>query len=452
MRILESAALSIDKYIARVAELFDFSRGRIAPGTLTKVAWPGLIQSLARQANEGFIGIIGTNGKHTTCRILAAILRQSDARTLYPEHITPSIDDVASTLVQATDTRGMIQADYGIFGFETEMLGQAIRLCSPHTLVLSNLYEDEVKPEISPGKLIGDWNNWFGDMPAGNNILVNADDPNLTGAFTRGVPPQLIYFGVEDETLHLEHGPKPVVPCQRCGTSLVYRINCLGHLGDYACENCRWERPLPTIYAIDVRLETERSCFRLITPKGPLDVSLPLSGLHNVYNATAAAATAFSLGLNPAAIRMGLETVKPPEGRDERVLIHGREARLMVIKNRTSLHESLRTCMLDNKREHYLFLLDNAVHEGSNKPWIEDTDLEGILDRAKSFHLAGSGGTHLSLMNEQMDGEEMALAMDASDIFHDIMRRLTPGDRLWVLATKNTMFIIRQELKEMGIQ
>ena len=108
--------------------------------------------------------------------------------------------------------------------------------------------------------------------------------------------------------------------------------------------------------------------------------------------------------------------------------------------------------MLDNKREHYLFLLDNAVHEGSNKPWIEDTDLEGILDRAKSFHLAGSGGTHLSLMNEQMDGEEMALAMDASDIFHDIMRRLTPGDRLWVLATKNTMFIIRQELKEMGIQ
>ena len=99
---------------------------------------------------------------------------------------------------------------------------------------------------------------------------------------------------------------------------------------------------------------------------------------------------------------MGLETVKPPEGRDERVLIHGREARLMVIKNRTSLHESLRTCMLDNKREHYLFLLDNAVHEGSKKPWIEDTDLEGILDRAKSFHLAGSGGAHLSLMNEQM--------------------------------------------------
>lgn len=449
MRILESVALSIDKYIAGVAELFDFSRGRIPPGTLTKAAWPGLIQSLARQFNQGVTGITGTNGKHTTCRILAAILRQSDAHTLYSEHITPSIDEVTSTLVQAADASGMIQADYGVFGFETEMLGQAIRLCNPNTLVLNNLYDDEMDQELSPNKLIGNWSSCFGSMAAGNNILINADDPVLSGGFTRGVSPRLTYFGVEDESLHLEHKPKPEVSCQRCGTFLAYRINCLGHLGDYTCENCGWERPLPTIYAIDVRLETENSYFRLITPRGPLDVSLPLPGLHNVYNATAAAATAFTLGLSPATIRMGLETVKPPEGRDERVIIHGREARLMIIKNRTSLHESLRTCMFDNRRGHYLFLLDNAVQDRSNRPWIEDTDLDGIRNRSKSLHLAGAGSAHLSLMKEQMDAEEMASAMDPSDIFHDIMRRLTPGDRLFVLATRNAMFTIRQELKDM---
>ena len=431
--------------------MFDFSRGRVPPGTLTAAAWPGLVRSLVRQFRQGVAGVAGTNGKHTTCRILAAILRQADARTLYPEDTAPSIDEVVSTLVQAADGRGTIHADYGVFGFETGMLDRAIRVCSPRTLVLNNLYDDELNHGVDPVALAGKWCDWFDAMDAGSNILVNADDPVLCGGFTRGVPPRLTYFGVEDERLDQAHASMPEASCQRCRAPLAYRIACLAHLGDYACESCGWERPLPTVYAIDVDLGTEASRFRLITPRGPLDVSLQLTGLHNVYNAVAAAAAAVTLGLSPVTIRKGLESVTPAGGRDERVVIHEREARLMTIKNRTSLHEALRTCLLDRERGHFLFLLDESVRDGINGPWIKDGDLEGMAERSRSVHLAGAGGAHLALMDEQMDAEEMASASDVSDVFHDLMRRLTPGDRLWVLATEGAMFAVRQELKEMEV-
>ncbi len=452
MRIFRSAVLSIDKTVASTADLFDFSRGRIPPGTLTAIAWPGLARSLAQQFKKGIAAVTGTNGKHTTCHILAAILRQVDARTLYPEDTAPSsIDEMISTLVQATNARGVIRADYGVFGFETGRLGRAIGICSPHTLVLNNLYDNVLDQRTGPAALTRKWCTWFDTMAVGSNLLVNADDPMICGSLTRGVPPRLTYFGVEDERLHRPETSRPEVPCPRCRTPLAYRIACLAHLGDYACARCGWERPMPTVYAIDVELGSEASRFRLITPRGRMDVCLQLTGLHNVYNAVAAAAAAVVLDLSPVTIRQGLESVTSTGGRDDRVVIHKREARLMTIKNRISLHEALRTCRLDRRQGHFLFLLDDSVHGGENGPWIVDGDLASLADRSRSLHVAGSGGAHLALMDEQMNAEEMILASDVSDVFHDLMRRLNPGERLWVLATEGTMYAVRQELKEMGV-
>lgn len=53
----------------------------------------------------------------------------------------------------------------------------------------------------------------------------------------------------------------------------------------------------------------------LHTPKGDIDIKLPLLGKHNIANAMAAASAALAIGIDLKAIKAGLEGIKPAPGR-----------------------------------------------------------------------------------------------------------------------------------------
>lgn len=53
----------------------------------------------------------------------------------------------------------------------------------------------------------------------------------------------------------------------------------------------------------------------LHTPKGNIDINLPLLGRHNVLNALAATASTLAIGIDLQSIKNGLETIKPAPGR-----------------------------------------------------------------------------------------------------------------------------------------
>ncbi|CAB1276940.1 UDP-N-acetylmuramoyl-tripeptide--D-alanyl-D-alanine ligase [Candidatus Nitrosacidococcus tergens] len=69
------------------------------------------------------------------------------------------------------------------------------------------------------------------------------------------------------------------------------------------------------IYAADLTSNPEGTEFTLFTPKGTIRIPLPLLGTHNVVNALAASAVAFTLGLKLDQIYEGLITFSPAFGR-----------------------------------------------------------------------------------------------------------------------------------------
>jgi UDP-N-acetylmuramoyl-tripeptide--D-alanyl-D-alanine ligase len=78
------------------------------------------------------------------------------------------------------------------------------------------------------------------------------------------------------------------------------------------------------VYARNIVAQAGCSSFDLHLPGGEIGVTLPLSGLHNVRNACAAAAIAVAVGIDIADIKSALESVQPVEGRLRRLAgIHG---------------------------------------------------------------------------------------------------------------------------------
>ncbi|MDH3491592.1 MAG: UDP-N-acetylmuramoyl-tripeptide--D-alanyl-D-alanine ligase [Gammaproteobacteria bacterium] len=69
------------------------------------------------------------------------------------------------------------------------------------------------------------------------------------------------------------------------------------------------------VYADAIVAGIEESQFRLHLPSEEVDVCLPLAGVHNIRNACAAAAVAWSLGIDATQIKRALEGVSPVSGR-----------------------------------------------------------------------------------------------------------------------------------------
>ena len=80
-----------------------------------------------------------------------------------------------------------------------------------------------------------------------------------------------------------------------------------------------WGLSRGDVHASDVRPDLEGTRFNLHLPSGVLPVRLALLGPHNLRNALAAAAAAWSLGVDNRTIGSGLAAARPLPGRLERV-------------------------------------------------------------------------------------------------------------------------------------
>jgi lipid II isoglutaminyl synthase (glutamine-hydrolysing) len=361
------------------------------------------IERLGRRLDRGAIVVSATNGKTTTAGMAAAILRENGLRAVHNRAGANMPGGVATALLEQTRHGG--GSAIGLFEVDEAWLRTIVDDLSPHTVLLGNLFRDQLDRYGELEKLADDWSALVAERAGQTSFVLNADDPLVAdlGRDRDGARRERItYFGLEDRSHALERIEHAfdAKHCRRCGAAYQYSAAYLGHLGVYECPSCGNARPQPSVAARAVELRgMSGSRFVLSTPAGETDVTLQLPGLYNVYNATAAAATCLEAGATLDEVERGLSQFSAAFGRAEEIDLGDRRMAVLLVKNPAGANEVFRTlAAAEGGGDLDIWMvLNDRIADGRDISWIWDADFETLAPRAGRVVCSGTRAEELAL-------------------------------------------------------
>jgi UDP-N-acetylmuramyl tripeptide synthase len=400
--------IAIAKLVGRLSRASRRGGGTSLPGKLLLRLAPNAVTVLGRRLERGSVIVSATNGKTTTAGMIASILAQAGIAVAHNRSGANMPGGVATALLERSRGGQLEGVELGLFEVDEAWLETLVTQLDPHTVVLGNLFRDQLDRYGELERLADDW-ALVARRSEGTTLVLNADDPLVAdvGRTETGEPrPRTLYFGVEDHSHalpELEHA-FDAKHCRRCGTAYRYSRAFLGHLGDYFCPHCGNARPTPDVAASRISFEgMSGSRVEMATPEGKIEFSLSLPGLYNVYNALAASACCLSLGVPLETVKKGLESFAAAFGRAERLTIGTRSLSILLIKNPAGANEVFRTLVATVRRPEavggldLLIALNDGIADGRDISWIWDADFEILSRDAVRVVCSGTRAPELAL-------------------------------------------------------
>jgi UDP-N-acetylmuramyl tripeptide synthase len=455
------AATIAGKAALQLSRRLGVGGGTQLPGVVARRVAPGVLHDLASALPHGVILVTGTNGKTTTARMLAAILKTHGLRLLHNRAGANLITGLTATAVAGADLWGRPRAEIGLFETDEAHLPAAIRETQPRVVLMLNLFRDQLDRYGEVDTIAKKWRAALDTLPPSSTVVLNADDPAIA-YLGEGLHCKVVYYGLQD----VRHGIGGVQHmadsqfCRRCGTAYTYDPAFYGHIGHYRCPNCGLKRPLP-----NVRLERltltgiSGANMVIVDDEGAFDVKLPVPGLYNALNATAAAATSLALDVPPATVRNALEGFTAAFGRIERIPIAGRDVLMALIKNPVGASETVRMLAVRDAAEteaapglYLLVIINDKIADGTDVSWLWDADFEQLAGRVAHVVVSGTRAADMAVRlkyagvpPECIESEpELGQALDR-------VLAAGPDQPLYLLPTYTAMLELREELVRRGL-
>jgi len=443
-------AVAAGKLMGRLSRTLGLGGGTTLPGRVARTVAPGVVRDLAGRLGRGCVLLSGTNGKTTSARLLAEILREAGWRPIHNRAGANLPAGVASALVEAADARGHLRGEIGVFEVDEATLPGLIEVLRPRLVVLLNLFRDQLDRYGEVEAVARRWRAALAGTDA--TICFNADDPQVADV-VRGRSPSLP-FGVEDDGCRKDvlEDAADVRYCYRCGTPYTYAAVYLSHLGRYVCGRCGLGRPEPVVCARSITLAGTRGlAMEIVHPEGHLHVRTALPGLYNAYNILAAAAAALALRIPPGAIQRAVEHFRPAFGRAERLRWEGRELVVLLGKNPAGLNELLRT-VAQEVPQAILIAINDRIADGRDVSWLWDVDFERLADLDVPVVTSGLRALDcaLRLKYAGVPEDRIVVEPDLGRALQAAIRAAPKSGTVVALPTYTAMLDLRRTLERLG--
>jgi UDP-N-acetylmuramyl tripeptide synthase len=455
--------IALARTIGWLSRLSRRGGGTSMPGKVLLRLAPDASRTLARQLSRGTVIVSATNGKTTTANMIASVLTQAGIETAHNRSGANMPGGVATALLERAPRGRLEGAELGLFEVDEAWVEHLVPELQPHTLVLGNLFRDQLDRYGELERLADGWARLVDRQGDDMRCVLNADDPLVAdlGRTASGEPrSNTLYFGVEDHSHalpELEHA-FDAKHCRRCGAPYNYARAYLGHLGDYSCPQCGNERPRPEVRAERIELHGMAGSRVLVsTPGGAVDIALPLPGLYNVYNALAATACCVSIGLELELVERGLESFAAAFGRAERIEIGDRTLSILLIKNPAGANEVFRTLVASGAADgsdgtlDLLVALNDGIADGRDISWIWDADFEILTGTVRNVICSGTRAPELALRLKYagLPTERLQVVESLDDALEQALR--ANGARpLYALPTYTALLQLRELLVGRG--
>lgn len=419
----------------------------------TARAMPGLVAlkidgNIIRELSEGHktIVITGTNGKTTTTHMVQQAVINVHGRAAYDPSSTNLAQGIATTLCLDSTVAGKRKSDWAVIESDEGGAKAILPAMLPRVLVVTNLYRDQVDryPTWTTAR------DYIIEAvkSSPDTILVLDADCQVSASIADAVPNMVVWFGMECDAYEAgvaDYDEK--VECIKCGNPLSFSHRTFAHLGTFTCPACGWSHHNADIAVIAVGEKQEKSCeitFRVLDEEVKLPVNIRAG--YDIYNAAAAFAGLFSLGMSIDQIADALGSFTHAAHRFEIFDVEGTQTRLLLMKNTAGCNQLINMLISEQHPPHNLVcMLGNEIMDGISTEWIQDVRWEKLVGCDTLVIVGGPCHEDMRqrLLQAGVDAGNMRIQPDYAALVEDIASMQEP---VAVIANCSTIEALRVEL------
>ncbi len=395
--------------------------GSALPGLVAERVDPQVLARALAHVPEGIVVVSGTNGKTTTTKLLAAIIRAHDRRVFTNPTGSNFTRGVVSALLGEVPVSGRLAADVAVLELDEWHALAFARLVRPTHALLLNVARDQLDrfAEIdTTARLLADLAEQTSSV-----VVLNRDDSFVARIADRLGGQQVRYFGVDplvadsvpalhEADVRFDDDVSPPPPTPRDGL----------------------------LHPQDARTFSVRFGEAVVGP-----VQLQQRGLAAMINATAALTAARAVlgdDFRPRVAVEALQAARPPFGRGEVILVEGQPLELVLVKNPAGFSVALRTYLGEPVAT--MIAINDDYADGQDVSWLHDVSFESL----RAAGVAMTSGVRAYDMAVRLDLDDVPVAAIEPDLQAalDGFIAAYPGQPKRIFCTYTAMMSLRRTL------